>query len=91
MDLFWMIVSKKYPEEDGALMPDLVCKIGLAARIGEETYYEVWPSEPPEHIDDGATLTIKSEGGFEELGRFSTGQEAAAAAQRHYNGIMEGG
>lgn len=91
MNLFWMIVSKEYPEEDGALMPGLARKTGLAARIGEEVYYEVWPCEPPEHIDDAATLTRKSEDGVEELGRFRTGQEAAAAAQRHYNGIKESG
>ena len=70
--LDWILVGKSYGEADGALMPGLVFKDGVIARVGVgEVFMEIWPSEPPEHPGDAWTLTRTVNGEVvEEIGRF---------------------
>ena len=86
MKLDWMPVSEPYDEADGALMPGRVAKHGVIARIGHrDVFFEIWPSEPPEHIEDRATLTLTVDGVVvEEIGRFESGEAAVVAAQRYF-------
>jgi hypothetical protein len=85
MQLMWMLISKQYTAADGALMPGLVTTYGLAAIAGDGVFFELWPSEPPEHIDDLVTLTLFSGSDVTELGRFATYDEAKAAAQEYFD------
>jgi hypothetical protein len=51
-------------------MPGLALKRGVVARIGEgDMFLELWPSEPPEHLDDALTLTLTVDGGVVEVFR----------------------
>lgn len=81
--LDWMPVGRTYDEADGALMPGLATKHGVIARIGDgQVFVEVWPSEPPEYIDDAVTLTLTVDDEVvEEVGRYPSFEEAAEAAQ----------
>lgn len=87
MQIDWMPVSVSYDEADGALMPGLAAKHGIIGRLGHgEVFLEIWPSEPPEHIDDRVTLTLTVDGAIvEEIGRFSSHSEAMSAAQEYFD------
>ncbi|MEB3065716.1 hypothetical protein [[Mycobacterium] zoologicum] len=86
MQLDWMLVSKSYDEADGALMPGRAVKHGIIARIGDgEVYLEIWPSEPPEHIEDRVTLTLTMDGVVvEEIERLASYDAARAAAHKYF-------
>lgn len=84
--LNWMLLNDPYTEEDGALMPGLAHRWGLATIVAEEQSYEVRPSMPPNHLDDLCTLTLYSGEHAEELGRFATVEEAKDAAELHHGG-----
>lgn len=85
MELGWMPVSESYSETDGALLPGLAFKRGAVARIDDgDIFVELWPSEPPEHLDDVLTLTLTMDGGVvEEIGRYGAFDSARDAAQRY--------
>lgn len=85
MQLDWIPVSESYGEADGALMPGLAFKQGVIARISDGAIFlEVWPSEPPEHLGDVATLTVDGVV-VEEIGRFASYDESMAAAQTYFD------
>ena len=67
-------------------MPGLAAKHGIIARIGHgEVFLEVWPSEPPEHLDDCLTLTLRADRVVvEEIGRFASYDAAMAAAHEYF-------
>lgn len=81
--LDWMPVSESYGEEDGALMPGLVAKHGVIARVGVgQVFMEIWPSDSPHHPNDVVTLTLTVDGDVvEEIGRHASPDEAMTAAQ----------
>jgi hypothetical protein len=85
VELDWMPVSESYSEANGAPMPGLAFKHGAVARIGDgDMFVELWPSEPPEHIDDALTLTLTVDGGVvEEIGRYAAFDSARDTAQRY--------
>lgn len=55
VQLDWMPVGEERPELAG-----LADRFGHSAIAGEFKYYEIWPSERPEHPADNWTLTFKT-------------------------------
>jgi hypothetical protein len=64
-------------------------KHGLIARIGDgEVFVAMWPSVPPEHINDFVTLTLTvDEEVIEKIGRYASYDAAKAAAQEYVKGL----
>ena len=81
-----MLLSEEFTEEDGALMPGApgTATFGLGAYASDGKFYKIWPSMPPENVDDAVTLSVESGDDVEELGRFKTFDEAKAAAEHHH-------
>lgn len=73
--LVWMLVTEQY---NGPAGTSLIVH-GLAAIAGDGNFFEIWPSESPEHVDDFVTLmrTIDHEV-VGEVGRFPSYDEAMA-------------
>jgi hypothetical protein len=61
-ELDWMPLGEDYTPEDGALLPVTAFRPGAAAKVGEDKFYEIWPSEPPDHLDDHFTHEASSPG-----------------------------
>lgn len=91
MDLNWMPVSEPYYEAAWALMPGRMVKHGLIAHIGNgEVFVAMWPSVPPEHIDDFVTLTLTVDDEvIKEIRRYASYDAAKAAAQEYVKGLGE--